>query len=147
MSERHLDIGVIVARRKSCTGWVDSVWVPAAALAAAPELAPGAFLGAAEGDELYYAGAGTISLYSSETSHYRDNIRSSSPSVWVALKPGESFPVIQTVTVDPYEGEALAEIYGAGLDALPMPASLRQVVSEFVAHHHVERTFVKRRRT
>jgi hypothetical protein len=50
------------------------------------------------------------------------------------------------VTADPAEGEALT---GAGEDlvaTVPMPKAIQQVVAAFIAEHHVERPFVKRKR-
>ncbi len=50
------------------------------------------------------------------------------------------------VTADPAEGEALT---GAGddlVEAVPMPESIQQAVAIFIAEHHVERPFIKRKR-
>lgn len=51
------------------------------------------------------------------------------------------------VTADPAEGEALT---GAGNDLVepvPMPASIRRTVANFIAEYHVERAFFKRERS
>lgn len=147
VSERHREVGVIVARRTQQGAWGGVTWAPVAILAAAPALQPGSFISRAEVDELYYAGSMTLELHASETAHYRDNLQSGRPSVWIALTCEAEFPLVNCVTADPYEGEALAEIYGEGLDAVPMPPAIRDDIADFVAAYHVERVFVKRKRT
>lgn len=147
MTEASYEIGVILARRQSKNVWAPIAWRPVAALAAAPPLEAGAFICDAEGEALYYGGAHTLSFHNSETAHYRDNLQSGSASIWVAITLADDFPTVHMVTVDPYEGEALAEIYGEALDAVPMPAAVQDALSRFVAKHHVERAFVKRKRS
>ncbi len=147
MTEASYEIGIILARRQSENTWAPITWRPVAALAAAPPLEAGAFISDAEGEALYYGGAHTLSFHNSETAHYRDNLQSGRASIWVAITIVDELPSVNMVTVDPYEGEALAEIYGAGLDAVPMPAAVQDALSRFVAEHHVERAFVKRKRT
>ena len=50
------------------------------------------------------------------------------------------------VTPDPAEGEAFTETGTELVDSVPMPESIAQRVAAFVAEHHVEREFHKRRR-
>lgn len=147
MSELFLEVGVVLARRRLRGLWGEVSWRPAAVLVAAPPIEPRAFISRAEDEELYYGGSATLALHAADTSHYRDNLHSGRPSVWVAIAAQSDFPSLQAVTVDPYEGEALAETYGEGLDAVPMPAPIRDALSSFVAAYHVERVFVKRKRT
>jgi hypothetical protein len=146
VSELHFEVGVIVARRAPRTVWGACSWAPAVVLVAPLALEKGAFISSAESDELYYAGAASLSLYASETAHYRDNLQSGRPSVWIALAVESAFPEIVCVTADPYEGEALAEIHGSCLEAVAMPIQLRDWAQAFVATHHIDRPFVKRRR-
>ncbi len=50
------------------------------------------------------------------------------------------------MTADPAEGEAFTDAGGNLVEAVPMPASIAEIVERFVAEHRVERPFVKRRR-
>lgn len=138
---------MVLARRETGNQWAPVTWRPVAALAAAPPLVPLAFLADAEGEALHYAGGFTLTFHSSETSHYRDNLLSGRPSIWIAMSIDGDVPSVRLITVDPYEGEALAETYGEGLDVVPMPHGIQDVLSRFVAEHHVERPFMKRKRT
>lgn len=147
VTEQHIELGVVLARKRTGGMWSHESWRPVAALSAAPPLESGVFIANAEGEDLFYAGAVTLSFHASETAHYRDNLNSGRPAIWIAIAVGEGSPRVQAVTADPYEGEALAEVYGEGLDAVAMPQAIAQALSLFVAEHHVERVFVKRKRT
>ena len=71
-------------------------------------------------------GASTLRLHPSETAHYRDNLTSARPSLWVSLRPiaGDAYE-LATVTADPYEGEALTGAIGDIVEAVPMPAEIQ----------------------
>lgn len=147
MAEHHFDIGVIVARKKLKGPWADHVWLPHAVLPAVPATDPWTSLGADGEDELFYAGPCELTLHSSETAHYRDNLTSERPSLWVSLRlDGGDEHEVSTVTADPYEGEALAEGIGGLVEAVPMPEEIQAKVAAFFEAFHVERPFIKRER-
>lgn len=140
-------VGVVVAKRKLNGPWADHAWLPAGVLPAPAPIAPWTRLSADERQELFYGGPFAIDLHPGETSHYRDNLLSGQPSLWIALRPvGPEEYEIATVTADPYEGEALAEGIGEIVEAVPMPESVRTEIAAFVETFHVERVFVKRKR-
>lgn len=145
--ESHFEVGIVVARRKLKGPWADHAWFPAAALPAAPVAQPWTRLNAGEEEELFYAGASEVSLYVAETGHYRDNLVSGRPSLWVVLRPvaGDEYEVA-LVTADPYEGEALVIGMGEIVEAVPMPPEIQDKVAAFVEAFHVEREFFKRKR-
>jgi hypothetical protein len=147
MAGDRFEIGVIAAKRKLKSAWASHAWLPHSVLPAAPATAPWTRLAAEGEDEIFYAGAAELRLYPSETSHYRDNLGSGRPSLWVALREvaGDEHEV-STVTADPYEGEALAGAIGEIIEAVPMPAEIQAQVAAFVEAHHVERPFIKRKR-
>jgi len=141
-------VGVIVERRKAKSPWIDHVWRPLAVLAGEPEAAPWSRLDQEEETATFYAGAADIELYRSETTYYRDNLRTDPPLLWVALRPtGLDQPYeLLLVTANPAEGEALTEPGTDLVDTVPMPDPIRHAVAAFVAEHHVEQAFVKRKR-
>ena len=144
----RIEIGVVVERRKALSAWTDFVWRPTAILAGRPEAAPWTVL-ATEGDcTTLYAGPAKIELYRTETAQYRDNLASGAPLLWVALRPTGADPAYRVVgvTADPAEGESWTGAGGDLVDAVPMPTAVREAVEAFVAEHHVERPFAKRRR-
>ena len=147
MPESHFEVGVVVARRKLKGPWADHAWLPNAVLPAVPAAAPWTRLSGNEEEALYYAGASEVSLHVAETGHYRDNLVSGRPSLWVVLRPvaGNEYEV-GVVTADPYEGEALVTGMGEIVEAVPMPPEIQDKIAAFVEAFHVEREFFKRKR-
>lgn len=144
----RIAVGVIVERRKAASPWIDFVWRPAAVLAGEPEAKPWTLLHSQDDAASFYAGPAEVALYRSDTGNYRDNLATGAPSLWVALRPTGTEPPyeIVRVTADPSEGEAFTEAGNDLVDAVPMPDVIREAVAEFVAEHHVERQFYKRKR-
>src|SRR6188472_2036751 len=100
--ENSFEVGVIVAKRKLKGPWASHAWLPCAVLPGAAAAAPWTRLTASDEEETFYAGSFEVSLYPSETAHYRDNLTSGRPSLWVALRTGEhATSEIATVTADP----------------------------------------------
>jgi hypothetical protein len=142
----HREIGIVVARRRLTGPWGGESWHPVAALPAAPALAAGTRLGAEAGAETFYAGSAVIDLNLRATGHYRDNLASGRPSVWVVLRSvGEEVELV-SATVDPYEGEALAGSIGDIVEAVPMPQAVQDWVRAFFDAFHQEQVFFKRKR-
>ena len=144
----RIPVGVIVERRKAKSPWIDYLWRPVSVLVGTPAAAPGTALQESPGAPLFYAGAAVIELHRTETTNYRNNLTSGAPALWVALRPsGPERPYeILGVTADPAEGEAFTDAGSNLVEAVPMPSVIAETVGRFIAEHHVERPFVKRRR-
>jgi len=141
-------VGIVVARRKADSPWIDFTWKPVAALAGLPDAAPWTVLSQDPDGVTFYAGAAEIELYRTETTNYRDNLGFSAPMLWVALRQTGVEPPYEVfaVTADPAEGEAWTEAGSDLVDVVPMPETVRATIDAFVAEHHVERVFHKRQR-
>ena len=148
MAREATDVGVIVERRKLKGIWADHAWVPVAVLPGAPETPSWTVLDETPEATRFYAGAAELAFFSSDTGLYRDNLTSGRPSLWVVLAAAEREPgvALQMVTADPAEGEAMTESGNYIVETLPMPAEVEQRLAAFVAAHHVEREFFKRKR-
>jgi uncharacterized protein DUF3305 len=144
----RISVGVVVERRKGRSAWTDFLWRPVSVLAGSPSAAPWTPLDSQGEVTLFYAGEAVIELHRTETTNYRDNLASGSPTLWVNLRPTGSEPPYEllTVTADPAEGEAFTDAGSNLIEAVPMPASIVEIVERFVAEHHVERPFIKRQR-
>ena len=144
----QISVGVVVERRKAASPWIDYVWRAVDTLPDAPDMPPWTVLREEAGAVLFYAGSRTVHLYRSETARYRDNLATGNARLWVVLSPAEGeWPyTLATVTADPAEGEAFTEAGANLVEAVTMPDALRKVVESFVAEHHVEQEFVKRKR-
>ena len=144
----RIPVGVVVERRKATTPWADFIWRPVAVLPGLPDATPWTPL-AQYGDAVaYYAGPAEIALYRTEADNYRRNLASGAPAVWVALQATGGNPPfeIAIVTADPAEGEAFTDAGSYLVEAVPMPSEVVEAIVQFIAEHHVERPFVKRRR-
>ena len=150
MSEEWIEIGVVVARRKLSSPWASHSWHVGGVLAEVPAIPDWTSMRRDPSEELFFAGKASLSLHAGETSHYRDNLESPEPRLWVQLRPslapdGEERVEVVAVTADPYEGEALADS-GDVLESTRMPPEIATRLQAFFAAHHVERPFFKRKR-
>jgi uncharacterized protein DUF3305 len=148
MTREAMEIGVVVERRKLKSPWAEFSWQPVAILPEAPEAAPWTKLEESPEAVRFYAGSSWLQFYSSETTGYRDNLGSGTPQLWVVLREVEEEPGISllTVTADPAEGESLTEPGTDIVEQLAMPPAIAERLMRFVAVHHVDRAFVKRKR-
>jgi len=148
MVRETAEVGVIVERRAQKSPWVDHAWVPVAVLAGAPSAAPWTVLDQTADLTRYYAGTIEIEFFGTDTTMYRENLRSQRPSLWVSLRHISASPGVSLhlVTADPSDAEALTETGTDIIEAVPMPVEIQQWLAAFVETHHVERPFIKRKR-
>ena len=150
MSARPLQtipVGVIVERTKGVSAWIDFIWRPAAVLAGEPDTPPwtSSPTTASARRSMRARRDRTVSL---RDDHYRDNlaIRRRRLCGWCCGRRTPSRLTVAAVTADPAEGEGLTEAATDLVEQVPMPEAIRQLVAAFVAEHHVEQPFVKRKR-
>jgi hypothetical protein len=143
-----IPVGVVVERTKGESRWSEFLWRPLSVLAGAPKTPPWTKLSGESERATYFAGSAAIELHRTETANYRGNLMIDEPLLWVVLRPseGEMPYALLMVTADPAEGEAMTEAGNDLVETVPMPEAIRQAVADFVAQHHVEQTFTKRKR-
>ncbi len=141
-------VGIVVERSKSISQWADFYWRPVSVLAGVPETAAWTKLSDDGERATFYAGPAVVELYRTETPYYRSNLESGAPALWVALRATQGDPpyTVAVVTADPAEGESLTETATDLIEQVPMPESIQELVADFVAKHHVETPFIKRKR-
>lgn len=143
-----IPVGVVVERSKSASPWADFHWRPVRVLAGVPDARPWTKLTEDADRTSFYVGAAPIELYRTETAHYLDNLQTETPLLWIVLRPVDGDPPYElaSVTADPAEGEGMTEAGVNIVESVAMPEPLRDAIANFVAEHHVEREFVKRKR-
>lgn len=143
-----IHVGVVVERRPGVTQWAEFAWRAVEVLEDAPPLAPWTVLREEAGRTLFFAGNAEVAMHPTDTDNYKHNLESSSPSIWVVLRPVEEAPgfKLQTVTVDAGEAHLYADSGSDLMEAVPLPPGIRAVLEDFVAEHHRERGFHKRKR-
>ncbi|HEV2554006.1 MAG TPA: DUF3305 domain-containing protein [Bosea sp. (in: a-proteobacteria)] len=149
MTQQHIEVGIVVERRAIDSPWADHAWAPLAVLPEPPPLAPWTELAGEAGRQQFYLGPATLTLHSVDTAHFRENFQAGHAKLWVAIRPTGIEPEIEFVgvTADPFEGEVYCENVGDVVEALPMPLAVAEAVLAFFEAHHVEREFIKRKRS
>jgi hypothetical protein len=146
-AQARISVGVLVERRKAQSAWIDFTWKPVAVLVGEPEASPWTMLGDEGEAATYYAGATEIELHRTETANYRGNLAGDA-RLWVLLRPTGIDPPYEVfgVTADPAEGEGWTQAGTDLIDVVAMPEPIRATIEAFVAEHHVDRPFIKRKR-
>ncbi len=146
----RVSVAVLAERRPGVTRWAEWAWRVVEVLEDAPAVPPWTVLRQAAGRTLFLAGETEIVLHPTDTTNYRDNLLADPPRIWVVLRPdaveGGPGMKLHAATVDGGEAHAYADTEADLLESLPMPPGLRAVTEAFVARHHVEQAFHKRRR-
>ena len=147
MPQETLRFGVLALRRPPVTRWSTGELRPIGVLSPEPETPANTLVLSEGGMETWYLGGRDLVLWSGDTAHHRDNLQSDRPSLWVALRgTAPATTQVVCVTADPYEGEGLVSDLDLIVEAVPMPAAVQATVAAFVAAHHVEMPFKKRKR-
>lgn len=146
-TETH-NVAVVVERRRPVSPWLDVIWLPIAVLPGVPDVPDWTSLGGADTGERFLAGAFAMELHRTETASYRDNLASGDPRIWVAARLTDADPplAIVGVTPDPAEGESYTDAGDDIVESVPMPPPIAELLARFIAEHHVEREFIKRKR-
>ena len=144
----RIPVGVVVERRRAQSPWLDFIWRPISVLTGVPAADPWTAIADSGEQVTYYAGQAVIELHRTETASYIENLASGTPFLWVALRRVENDTKLEllAVTADPAEGEGLTSAGDDVVDTVPMPEGIASMVGAFIAEHHVERPFVKRKR-
>lgn len=152
-----MPVSVVLERRASKSQWQDYTWEPIGVLPRI-SLAPGTVMAEGDGFAQYHGGALDLELFRGETEGYLYNLSQTPPAVYVVLRrkddeaddlPGDLASLEFTpflVTVCPYEAMGYTENNDELMvENVPMSAEVLAWVQEFVAAHHVDEPFVKRK--
>ena len=144
-----IPVGVVMRRSAGVTRWVQWAWK-------AVDILPGA--GAADWKPLradgdvseFHAGTRPLTLYRSDTEAYVHELGSREPSVYVVLRrraaAGDLPLELVLVTASPYEAQDYEDSGEDIVEKVAMPQGMREWVRSYIARHHEEEAFIKRRR-
>ncbi len=148
--QKTLPLGIVVRRTPGVTRWAKWAWTVSAVL---PGAGPATWRELRrEGDAVeFHAATLPLTLYSTDTEAYKVSLGSKLPGVVVVLRdatapdaPMPFEPVI--VTASAYEGQDYMDSGDGLIELVPMPSGLIAWIEDFVAAHHVEVPFIKRKR-
>lgn len=144
-------VGVVVAREEIGNEWQPVVWRPVSVFLHAEPVAGWRELRRDARLVHYHAATLPLELHRKETASYIANLTNERPSVYVVVRDAPedgARPIrIHLVTASPFEVQAYGAAEGERVYDLDMPAALAALVAAFVAEHHVEERFVKRKRS
>lgn len=151
-----VQLGVVLERRRSRHPWQDFAWRAVEVLPGAPPRDPrGDWLTLREEGEgeatLFHAGTLPLELFRKDTPELKMNLEQREPLVYVVLRrgadAGSRHPVVPLlVTANVMEAELYSVSGEEQVDGVAMPAPIRALIEAFVAQHHVEEPFYKRKR-
>jgi hypothetical protein len=143
-----MPLGIVLRQAPGVTRWARWSWSAVAVLPGAPEADWRELRREGEAVE-YHAGTVTMELHGADTEAYVHELGSERPSVYVVMRPTDDdarpFGFV-TVTASPYEAQDYTDSDVQQVERVAMPLSVLGFVQDFVATHHREETFVKRRR-
>lgn len=143
-----MPVSVIIERRAASTEWQDYVWQPIGVVRRLQH-ERGAWLAEGEGWTHFHGGSLDLELFRGETEGYLTNLSQDPPVVFVILRRNEEAGDMDIepfmVTACPYEAMGYTSGGENVVEGVPMPPEILSWVREFVAHHHVDMPFQKRK--
>jgi hypothetical protein len=145
-----IPVGVVIRRLPGVTRWAKWSWRVVAVLPGAPEAEWVEMR--REGDSVeYHAATVGMDLWRTDTEAYQTALNTDDPSVYVVLRTDTDAPegrelVVHLVTASPYDAQDYTDSGEEIVERVPMPPQLIAFVRDFIAAHHEDEVFVKRRR-
>ncbi len=152
MSKRTatLPVGVVLRKQPGVTRWANWVWrvvgvLPGAGPANWREMRR-------EGEAVeYHAATCELEVHRAETEAYLVALSNDPPSCYVVLRENEDPDAeheveVFLVTANAFEAQDYLDSGEEIVEAVPMPPTLIGWLSDFVARHHKEEEFYKRKR-
>jgi len=144
-----MSVSVVIERRSATGPWQEDLWRPIGVLANAAAGARGSLLAEGEGWAQFQGGMLDLEMFRGETESYLTNLSQDPPRVFVVLRRTESDNGLAFVpfmaTVSPYEAMGYDEGNDDVVEGVPMPPEVVAWVQDFVARHHVDVPFKKRK--
>ncbi|ARE41854.1 hypothetical protein RGUI_3713 [Rhodovulum sp. P5] len=143
-----MPVGVVLRQSPGVTRWAKWAW---RAVAVTPGGGPGHWTELRrEGDTAeFHAATVPMELHRAETEGYLVSLNATPPSVFVILRANggaDDRPEVVAVTASAYAAQDHTDNGEDIVEPVPMPEGLKAWIADFCARHHVEETFVKRKR-
>jgi hypothetical protein len=148
-SER-LRVGVLLERQHIAHPWQEYAWHAAGIVPGAAEIAAPRLVQQDEGWARYHIATLDIELFPRETEGYRYNLSQQRPVVYVLWRHADEDigqqPEVFHVTVCPYEAQDYLDGGDVMVEGVPIPDVVAHWMQGYIARHHVDAPFEKRRR-
>lgn len=152
MSARSVSIplGVVVRRTPGATRWAKWAWRAVAVLPGAREANWREMRREGESVE-FHAATLPLELWRTDTEAYQTGLNVAEPSIYVVMRASEDPEAthdldILLVTASPYEAQDYTDSGEEIVERVPTPPALIALIRDFIAEHHADEVFIKRRR-
>ncbi len=155
---KTIPIGVIMAKEAFDNPWVDHIWKANGIALEFPSDIHWKKLSSSE-KSTHYIVSSQLQLFRGETESYLSNINDEEPSIYVILRDNdddldgasdetsEDVPLeVHLVTASPFEAQDYLDTGEDIVERIPMPDALLTQIKTFIAEHHEEEKFKKRKR-
>ena len=148
-STARLAVGVVVERRAIDNPWRKWRWRTVEIVPGLAAAEPWRLLREGAGWARYVGGAPELELHRKATEDFKLALSALPPQLYAILRARDTEPVPFRpflVTASPWEAQAYQDSGDDLIDAVPMPEAIAAWIEEFVAVHHVDQPFFKRKR-
>jgi len=142
-----MPLGIVIRRNPGLTRWAQHVWKAVAVLPGAPDAHWKELR--RDGDAVeFHAATRTLELFRTDTEAYLSGLSAETPAIYVVMREsvGDAPLDVTLVTASPYEAQDYADTGEELVEKVPMPDGLIAWIRDFVALHHEDEVFIKRRR-
>jgi len=143
-----MPLGIVIRRTPGATRWAKWSWRVSGILFGAGEAK--AQILRQDGDVIeYHAATVPLELHGADTESYMVAISAQVPSIYVVMRDNpDNTPPFDVIlaTASAYEAQDYADSGEEIVEKVQMPEGVVAWVRDFVKAHHVEETFVKRKR-
>ncbi|MCV6594943.1 MAG: DUF3305 domain-containing protein [Silicimonas sp.] len=140
-------VGVVIQRKPGVTPWARWSWRATSVL---PGAGPADWALLREEGDLaeFHAGTLPVELHGADTEAYVHELCAATPSVYIVMRESEGDAPYDLLlaSLSPYEAQDYTDSGEELVEKVPMPPLLMAWVEDFVAEHHEEEVFVKRKR-
>lgn len=146
-----IPLGIVIAREKIAHPWQTYRWRPVSVFLDAPKIEGWRELRRDDRSVLYHAATLNLELFRKETTAYRVNLANGEPTVYIVLREDpqsdNDWPVeVHLATASPFEAQSHGDVGLDNVEGVAMPQQLVEIVHAFIAEHHQEEVFYKRKR-
>lgn len=155
---KTIPIGVIMAKEAFDNPWADHIWKANGIALEFPSDIRWKKLSSSE-KSTHYIVSSELQLFRGETESYLSNINDKEPSIYVILREdddgddvasddlGEDVPLeVHLVTASPFEAQDYLDTGEDIVERIPLPEALLAQIKTFIAEHHEDEKFKKRKR-
>ena len=142
--ELRIPVSVIAERRAPVSRWAEPSLRPVGVLPGHASHAPGTVLREGE-PALLHLGTHAIVLHRKDTAGIALNLTGDA-MLYVIMRPAADGMALHAVTASDHEAQDHTDAGEDAVERVPMPLAIRETIEAFLARHHVEEPFHKRKR-